>query len=94
MADVKRYYIFDNTVDYGFVELTETEWLAIMGDEITDPYAAKVYRGALSLDEVPADLRDAVQAVVDTKLAWFGPYSERNISAEESLNIITGGADA
>ena len=89
-----HYYISDPTVPKGFVELTESEWLALMGDETTMPYAAKVYRGEMALDEVPADLQAAVQAIVDTKIARFGLYSERRISAEEALNIIAGGAEA
>lgn len=91
---MERYYINDLAAECGFVELTETEWLALMGDETTRPYATKVYRGEMPIDEVPADLRDAVQAVVDTKVARFGLYSERRISADEALNIITGGTDA
>lgn len=94
MAAVTRYYVTDSTAPKGFVELTETEWLALMGDETTLPYATKVYRGEMDIDDVPADLRDAVQAVVDTKVARWGLYSERNIPDREALNIITGGADA
>lgn len=94
MATVTRYYVADNTAPKGFVELTETEWLALMGDETTRPYATNVYRGEMPIDEVPAELQETVQAVVDTKIARFGLYSERRISADEALNIITGGADA
>ena len=94
MAAVTRYYVTDSTAPKGFVELTETEWLALMGDETTRPHAIKVYRGEMAIDEVPAELQAAVQAVVDTKVARWGLYSERRISADEALNIITGGADA
>lgn len=94
MAAVTRYYVADNTAPKGFVELTKTEWLALMGDETTRPHASKVYRGEMAIDEVPAELQAAVQAVVDTKVARWGLYSERRISAEEALNIITGGANA
>lgn len=94
MAAVTRYYVTDSTAPKGFAELTYEEWLALMGDETTMPYATKVYRGEMAIDDVPAELQETVQAVVDTKVARFGPYSERMISAEEALNIITGGADA
>lgn len=86
-----RYYISDPTAPKGFVELTEEEWFALMGDDTTRPYAAQVYRGDITIDDVPADLREAVQSVVDTKVARWGLYAERNISDTEALNILTGG---
>ena len=86
-----RYYIADNTAPRGFVELTESEWYAIVGTEETRPYANKVYRGELTIEEVPEELQEAVQAVVDTKIARWGLYSERELPANEALNIIAGG---
>lgn len=94
MIPMTRHYIADPQRKKPYIELSEEEYLALMGDETTRPYAGKVYSGQMPIDEVPAELQEAVQAVVDTKTAWFGPYSERIISAEEALNIITGGADA
>ena len=86
-----RYYISDPTAERGFVELTETEWFALIGDDTTRPYADKVYRGEIAIDEVPEDLREAVQAVVDAKIERWGLYSERNINDSEALDIIAGG---
>lgn len=94
MAAVTRYYVSDDTAERGFVELTHEEWVALMGDDTTLPYATKVYRGEMPIDEVPAELQETVQAVVDTKIARFGPYSERQIPDRQALRIITGGADA
>ena len=86
-----RYYIADNTAPRGFVELTESEWLALMGTEETRPYANKVYRGEMTIEEVPEELREAVAAVVAAKVDRWGLYSERELTAREALNIITGG---
>lgn len=86
-----HYYIADNTQPKGFIEVTEAEWNALIGTEETRPYANQVYRGELSIEEVPEDLREAVQAVVDTKIARWGTYESRDISDSEALNIITGG---
>ncbi len=88
-----RYYISDPTAERGFVELTESEWYALMGDETTSPYAGKVYRGEMDISEVPEELREAVAAVVAAKVERWGLYSERDLSAEEALNILTGGAE-
>lgn len=86
-----HYYISDPKAERGFVELTEAEWLALIGTEETRPYTGKVYRGEMDISEVPEELREAVQAVVDTKVARYGLYAERDISDTEALNIITGG---
>ena len=88
-----RYYITDSTAERGFVELTETEWFALMGNDTTRPYAAQVYRGEITIEEVPEDLREAVQSVVNTKIDRWGLYEERNLSDTEALDIITGGDD-
>ena len=86
-----HYYISDPTAEKGFVELTEAEWYALLGTEETRPYANKVYRDEMDITEVPEELQEAVQAVVDTKIERWGLYSERELPADEALNIITGG---
>lgn len=86
-----RYYISDPTAERGFVELTESEWFAIIGDEMTRPYASQLYRGDITIEDVPEELREVVQSVVDNKIERWGLYSERNISDTEALNIVAGG---
>lgn len=86
-----RYYISDPMAPHGFVELTESEWRAIVGTEETRPYTSKVYRGELSIEEVPAELQEAVSTVVAAKVARWGLYSKRELPANEALNIIAGG---
>lgn len=88
-----RYYISDPKAEKGFVELTEAEWYAIVGTDETRPYANKVYRNEMDITEVPEELQEAVQAVVDAKIARFGLYSERELPANEALNIIAGGEE-
>lgn len=90
---MKRYYISDNTQPCGFIEVTEAEFYSIMGTEETAPYAGNLYRGEITIDDVPPELRDAVQSVVDAKIARWGTYENRNISDTEALNILTGGDD-
>ena len=85
-----RYYISANN-DKGFEEISEAEFFSLFGDDTTRPYANKVYKGTLSLEEVPEELRETVQAVVDAKIAKWGKYEERDISDSEALDIITGG---
>lgn len=89
--NVTHYYITDPTAERGFVELTEAEWYALIGTEETRPYANKVYRGEMAMDEVPEELREEVAAVVEEKVKRWGLYSERELTSHEALNIITGG---
>lgn len=86
-----HYYIADPKEEKGFVELPESEWLALIGTKEVRPYANKVYRGEMDISEVPEELREAVTAVVAEKVKHWGLYAERELQPQEALNIITGG---
>ena len=85
---MKHYYLSDPSADKGFVEVTETEFNAIVGTEETRPYANQVYRGELSINEVPEDLREAVQAVVDAKITRWGEDNKQEVSSEELKSLV------
>lgn len=85
---MKHYYLSNPNSLKGFDEVTEAEFLAIVGDDTTRPYATPVYRGELSIDEVPEDVREAVQAVVDAKIARFGEYNKQDVPANELKSMI------
>lgn len=89
----KHYYIADNTQPRGFVEVSESEFIALVGDDTTRPYAGKVYSGVMSIDEVPEELREAVAAVVANRTERFGAWSERELTPQEALDIIVGGKE-
>lgn len=88
-----RHYIRDPDAKRGFAELTEEEWIAMMGNDAVRPYAKQGYRGDIAIEDVPEELREAVQTVVDNRIARWGLYSEREIAPKEALTILTGGAD-
>lgn len=90
----KHYYIADSAQPRGFVEVSEEEFTAVIGDDTTRQYAGKVYSGVMSIDEVPEDLRAAVAAVVAARTERFGAWSERELTPQEALNIIVGGSEA
>lgn len=87
---MKHYYITDPSASKGFVEVSEEEFTAIIGTEETRPYASKVYRCELTIEEVPEDLREAVQTVVNAKIARWGEYNKQEISANELNDMIKG----
>lgn len=85
---MKHYYITDPTAEKGFIEVSEEEFTALLGTDETRPYATKVYRGELTIEEVPTELREAVQSVVDNKIAKFGEYNKQEVPASELNDII------
>lgn len=85
---MKHYYLTDPTAEKGFVEVTEEEFTTLIGTEETRPYASKVYRGTLSIEEVPEDIRTQVQAVVDSKIVRFGEYNKQEVPAAELKSMI------
>ena len=87
---MKRYYITDPAAEKGFVETTEEEFNAIVGDETTRPYVGKVYRGEITIEDVPEELRETVQAVVSNRIQRFGKYGQQEVPAGELKTMIEG----
>lgn len=85
---MKRYYISDKTQPNGFIEVTETEWNALVGTEETRPYTYRVYCGELSINDVPEELREQVQTIVNNKIARWGIYENQAISYRDFQNMI------
>ena len=82
-----HYYVSDNN-EKGFEEITEAEWNAIIGQAPNSTYATQVYRGTMSIDEVPEENKETVQAIVDAKIAKWGLYEEQAVSSNELQNLI------
>ena len=77
----------------GGTEITEEEYNALL-DEIREKaaFVNKLYSGEITIDEVPADWRGEIQRRVDELIAAEGIAEEQDISAEEALDILLGGA--
>ena len=78
---------------YGGVEITEAEYNALLS-EIREKSALvdKLYSGEITIDEVPSDWQEEIQRRVDERIADEGSAEEQDISAEEALDILLGGA--
>lgn len=83
-----HYYLLDEKNPRGVEEITQEEYLVVVGLSPVREYATKVYRGRISIDDVPEEHREATQAVVDARIARLGAYQIPNAQA---LDIITGG---
>ena len=77
----------------GGVEITESEYNALLS-EIREKAALvdKLYSGEITIDEVPAEWQEEIQRRVDERIAAEGSAEEQDISAEEALDILLGGA--
>ena len=77
----------------GGTEITEAEYNALLS-EIREKSAMvdKLYGGEITIDEVPADWQEEIQRRVDERVAAEGTAEEQDISAEEALDILLGGA--
>ena len=77
----------------GGTEITEAEYNALLSEirEKAD-LVDKLYGGEIAIDDVPVDWQEEIQRRVDERIAAEGTAEEQDISAEEALNILLGGA--
>ena len=77
----------------GGTEITEAEYNALLSEirEKAD-LVDKLYSGEITIDAVPADWQEEIQRRVDERIAAEGTAEEQDISADEALNILLGGA--
>ena len=77
---------------YGGVEITEEEYNRLLS-EIREKAALvdKLYRGEITIDEVPAEWQEEIQRRVNERIAAEGDAEDQDIPAEEALAIILGG---
>lgn len=77
----------------GGTEITETEYNALLV-EIREKAALvdKLYSGEITIADVPTDWQEEIQRRVDERIAAEGSAEEQDISAEEALDILLGGA--
>lgn len=77
----------------GGTEITEAEYNVLLY-EIREKAALvnKLYNGEITIDDVPTDWQEEIQRRVDERIAAEGAAAEQDISAEEALDILLGGA--
>ena len=77
----------------GGTEITEAEYNALLS-EIREKSAMvdKLYGGEITIDAVPVEWQEEIQRRVDERIAAEGSADEQDISAEEALDILLGGA--
>ena len=78
---------------YGGTEITEEEYNALLS-EIREKasFVNKLYSGEITIADVPTDWQEEIRRRVDERVAAEGTAEEQDISAEEALEILLGGA--
>lgn len=79
----------------GGIEITESEYNRLL-EEIRTKAALvdSLYSGTITLEDVPADWQEEIQRRVDERIQREGEMENQDLSAEETLSILLGGADA
>ena len=77
----------------GGIEITETEYNTLLSEirEKAD-LVDKLYNGEITIADVPTEWQEEIQRRVDERIAAEGSAEEQDISAEEALDILLGGA--
>lgn len=77
----------------GGTEITESEYNALFSEirEKAD-LVGKLYSGEITIDDVPTEWQEEIQRRVDEHGAAEGSAEDQDISAEEALEILLGGA--
>ena len=77
----------------GGLEITKEEYDTLL-TEIREKsvLADQLYNSEITIDAVPADWQEEIQRRVDERIAAEGAAEEQEISAEEALDILLGGA--
>lgn len=96
-GEVTALLTYDNTrpniTDPMTIEITEDEYNAILADiQRKDELVDQLYRGIITIDDVPEEWREEIQQRVDELIAEQGRYEDLDIPADEAINIILGGA--
>ena len=77
----------------GGTEITESEYNALLADiREKEDYVNRLYSGEITIDDVPTEWQEEIQRRVDERIAAEGSAEEQDISAEEALDILLGGA--
>lgn len=77
----------------GGIEITEEEYNRLLTEIRTKAALVdSLYNGEITIDHVPTEWQEEIQRRVDERIAAEGEAEEQDISAEEALDIILGGA--
>ena len=63
-------------------EVSEEEFIRLAGDKTARKYSGRVYRGLMTIEEVPEDQQEAVAAAVAARIETYGAYEAKATEAD------------
>ena len=90
MAEYTEYRVKNS--DGVAVKVTEEEYRQLVGTRETAPYAIKVWSKKMTIEEVPEELQEAVQTIVNNRVAWMGTYEDQPVNTKELRDLVQEGA--
>ena len=79
---MKKYYIRGQ-------EVSKEKWDSLHGDKELSPYIKRLYRNEILLEDIPGEKRQAVQTIVNNRIAEYGAYEDRPLSVAELNQLIS-----
>ena len=77
----------------GGTEITEKEYNTLLSEIRSKArLVAQLYAGEITIEDVPSEWREEILRRVNERIAAEGSAEEQDISAEEALDILLGGA--
>lgn len=77
----------------GGAEITEAEYNRLLTEIRTKANLVdSLYNGEITISDIPPEWQEEIQRRVDERIAAEGEADEQEISAEEAMDIILGGA--
>ena len=74
--------------EYVAVKVTKEEFQRLIGTRRTAPYSLAVWAEKMQIDEVPEELREEVQDIVNNRLAWCGSYADQPVTDQEMREFV------
>ena len=79
----KRYYILDMTNKKDFIEVTEEQWLNLIGKEQIRDYVNQVYSESIAIEDVPMEYQNEVKTIIANRTSKWGEYNSLLITPQE-----------
>lgn len=74
-------------------ELTIEQWISCYGSAAASPYIMAMWKDEMALSDVPEELREETERVVNNRNRYFGTWANREIPKREALAMLLGSDD-
>lgn len=83
---MKKYYI--PSKDGNTEQVTEKEYLSLFGDSSQRQYVNNLYKGTITLNDVPEEMQEVVQEIVKNRISRYGTYDALPASTNDIQHLV------